>query len=153
MNEKRKYEFYEIRKRGDIHFITRANEYVGIMRCKEIVQCGTAIAAKQKNGLYKIYAIQVKTFSRIGIVCVMDNVEEFYYTKRLYGGLLLLKVVTGKNCGYWTAFDKQYFNTTKEEEKARQHNLFQIPYTGISKARIIDGFDYLKDDFLIEYLR
>ena len=154
MNKNRENQFYQITKKENIYEVLYLDKVVLTIECEDLVQYSTVLAAKQSNGMYSLY-LPSHTFNRVsrfesyrqwhfenGFIFVLENVKEVYYYNKpnhpFNDGLLVLKVETGNESGYWTAMDVDFFENhlTHERAKTRFDSLFKIPYTGISEAII-----------------
>lgn len=114
------------------------------------------ITAKQPNGLYTIFS-PYHYYSDSGIhfdklYCVCYNVEKILYTERESTSLLLMKVKTGENIGYWTMLYPKSFSAflTEERCQSRFKSLPKILFQEKTTAKFLDGFEYLDSNIFVQ---
>lgn len=114
------------------------------------------ITARQPNGLYTIFS-PYHYYSDSGIhfdklYCVCYNVEEILYTERESTSLLLMKVKTGENIGYWTMLYPGSFSAflTEERCKSRFKSLPKILFQEKTTAIFLEEFEYLDSNIFIQ---
>lgn len=142
MSEKRQNKFYKIVRKESYSEIYKGNTIITTLNCEDLVQCDTALVAKEKSGKYSVY---LPVYKGKEIIRLIEDVKEYYYYKKenskFEEGFLFLKVETGPSCGFWTAIYLKAFKTSLTHKKL-QEKRFQMPYNGDSEIDFLKEINY-----------
>ncbi len=156
----RKY-FYEVTMVQDGFKVSRGGGQIAILECDALEQYGKALLAR-KGELSTLY-LPAKFGDTInynkGLVKVTENVEAVIYHEKKEKddeflpdeGVLLLKIRTD-DVRYWTLINMTMFNfdLTDEVVFVRWQNQVTIPCASQSEFAIIEEFDYLPAEYMIQ---
>ena len=115
---------------------------------------GIIITAKQPNGLYTVF-LPYYNYNNIyfdRLYCVCHDVEEILYNEGNSKALILMKVRTGENIGYWTMLYPHAFAgyLTDERCKGRFKTLPKIPFQEKTTAKFLTEFKLWNSSMVIQ---
>lgn len=118
---------------------------------------GIIIIVTQPNGLYTIFSPYHYCSFPYNIhfdklYCVCYNVEEILYNKKDSHPLLLMKIKTGENIGYWTILYPDSFSDhlTEERCKGRFQALPKILFQERTTAKFLPEFEFWDSSMFIQ---